>query len=73
MSWHLLKGVSEGAKHRIRRPNPPSIVCLLGLTSVYSGIGNCCVVPAFGEAHQWAQAHFLVWGYADVVEMLVTH
>jgi ribosome maturation factor RimP len=25
-------------------------------------IGNCCVVPDFGEAHQWAQAHFLVYG-----------
>jgi len=25
-------------------------------------IGNCCVVPDFGEAHQWAQAHFLVCG-----------
>jgi hypothetical protein len=24
--------------------------------------GNCCVVPDFGEAHQWAQAHFLVSG-----------
>ena len=23
-------------------------------------VGNCCVVPAFGEAHQWAKAHFLV-------------
>jgi len=22
--------------------------------------GNCCVVPAFGETHQWAKAHFLV-------------
>jgi len=26
------------------------------------GIGNCCVVPDFGGAHQWAQAHFLVCG-----------
>ena len=24
--------------------------------------GNCCVVPACGEAHQWAKAHFLVAG-----------
>ena len=24
-------------------------------------VGNCCVVPEFGEAHQWAKAHFLVW------------
>jgi len=23
------------------------------------GIENCCVVPAFVETHQWAQAHFL--------------
>src|SRR5271163_2060997 len=23
-------------------------------------LGNCCVVPDFGGAHQWAQAHFLV-------------
>src|SRR4029077_4866204 len=44
----------------IRLPNTGSVVCLLRLTSVYSDIENCCVVPAFGEAHQWAQAHFLV-------------
>ena len=25
-------------------------------------VGNCCVVTSFGEAHQWAQAHILVWG-----------
>ena len=25
-------------------------------------LGNCCVVPDFGGAHQWAQAHFLVYG-----------
>src|SRR5580698_11014654 len=23
--------------------------------------GNCCVVADFGGAHQWAQAHFLVY------------
>src|SRR5580765_7834960 len=41
-------------------PDKGSVVCLLRLTSVYSDIENCCVVPAFGETHQWAQAHFLV-------------
>jgi len=25
-------------------------------------VGNCCVVPSFGGAHQWAQAHFLLGG-----------
>jgi hypothetical protein len=49
-----------------------SAVCLFVLTSVYSGIGNCCVVPAFGEAHQWAQAHFLVWAKMVRASVAVT-
>ena len=34
-------------------------VCLYPQTGVYLETENCCV-PAFGEAHQWAQAHFFV-------------
>jgi ribosome maturation factor RimP len=30
--------------------------------------GNCCVVPDFGGAHQWAQAHFLVSGAFETAQ-----
>ena len=33
-------------------------VCLLPISSVLF-TQNCCVTTGFGEAHQWAQAHFL--------------
>jgi hypothetical protein len=35
-------------------------VCLLPSFRRILENWNCCVVPAFGEAHQWAQAHFFV-------------
>src|ERR1700686_981658 len=35
-------------------------VCLLPRLQRILENWNCCVIPAFGEAHQWAQAHFFV-------------
>jgi hypothetical protein len=35
-------------------------VCLFTLDGRILSNWNCCVLPAFGEAHQWAQAHFFV-------------
>src|SRR5271165_1218781 len=46
--------------HRKRRSTPAPAPFVFSPTPAYICKWSCCVVLAFGETHQWAQAHIFV-------------